>query len=87
LFGVRENIDLSVAEDSQGFVAKLHTLSGPERQPADCGPCKDEAPQAEQTAEKVLFCHPEVAAATEGSAFLRQSQEKTDSSGKPSPSE
>jgi hypothetical protein len=32
----------------------------------------------------VLSCHPE---RSEGSAFLRQTQEKADSSGKPSPSE
>jgi hypothetical protein len=40
--------------------------------------------QPEEAAEKVLFCHPE---RSEGSAFLRQTQEKADSSGKPSPSE
>jgi hypothetical protein len=40
--------------------------------------------QAEQAAEKVLSCHPE---RSEGSAFLRQTQEKADSSVKPSPSE
>jgi len=42
---------------------------------------------AERAAERVLFCHPSVAAATEGSAFLRQTQNKADTSGKPSPSE
>jgi len=40
--------------------------------------------QVLQAAEKVLFCHPE---RSEGSAFLRQTQEKADSSGRPSPSE
>jgi hypothetical protein len=40
--------------------------------------------QASQAAEKVLFGHPE---RSEGSAFLPQTQEKADSSGKPSPSE
>jgi len=42
------------------------------------------AAQTSQAAEKVLFCHSE---RSEGSAFLGQTQEKTDSSGKPGPSE
>jgi hypothetical protein len=45
---------------------------------------RSEVAQASQAAEKVHVCHPE---RSEGSAFLSQTQEKADSSGKPSPSE
>jgi hypothetical protein len=56
----------------------------PRGQPTFDGPRPNRNQQTEVAAEKVLFCHPEQ---SEGSAFLRQTQEKTNSSGKPSPSE